>query len=116
MDVDDLYRQEGDDAVMLNVHVQPASGRSAVVGRHGSALKVKVAAPPEGGRANEASAEVLAETFGVQPAQAKLVSGAKSRAKRFRLSGVDLEEFRRRLEQAVSGGSSHQKPRDLGAK
>jgi uncharacterized protein len=116
MDVDDLYRQDGDGRVLISVHVQPASGRSAVVGRHGSALKVKVAAPPEGGRANEACAAVLAETFGVQPAQAELVSGAQSRAKRFRLSGLDLDEFRRRLEQAVMSASAPKKPRDLGPK
>jgi uncharacterized protein (TIGR00251 family) len=94
----------GDDAVVLDVHVQPAGGRTAVVGRHGAALKVKVAAPPEGGRANEACAAFLAETFGAAPAEVELVSGAKSRAKRFRLSGLDLEEFRRRLEQAVADG------------
>ncbi|HWI04529.1 MAG TPA: DUF167 domain-containing protein, partial [Acidimicrobiales bacterium] len=64
--VEDLYRSDGDDAVVLHVHVQPGAGRSAVVGRHGTALKVRVAAAPEGGRANEACAELLADTFGVK--------------------------------------------------
>ena len=104
MDVSDLYRTDGEDAVVLAVHVQPGAGRSAVVGRHGAALKVRVAAAPEQGRANQACAELLAETFGVRPAAVELVSGDASRSKRFRISGLDLDEFRRRLERVVGAG------------
>lgn len=77
------------------MHVQPGAGRSAVVGRHGDALKVRVAAPPVGGRANDATTALLSETFGVK--DVALVAGERSRAKRFRLSAVDLEDFQRRL-------------------
>jgi uncharacterized protein (TIGR00251 family) len=100
--VDDLFRTEGDDAVVLHVHVQPGAGRSAVVGRHGAALKVRVAAAPEGGRANTATADLLAETFGVKPAQVELVSGPSSRAKQFKLTGVDLDAFRSQLERVAA--------------
>jgi uncharacterized protein (TIGR00251 family) len=107
----DLYRTAGDDAVVLHVHVQPAAGRSAVVGRHGAALKVRVAAAPEGGRANEACAGLLAETFGLTRGQVELVSGPSSRAKQFKLAGVDLEAFRTQLERAVSGaGAAESRP------
>ncbi|MFP5316943.1 MAG: DUF167 domain-containing protein [Acidimicrobiia bacterium] len=102
MDVSDLYRTDGDDAVVLHVHVQPAAGRSAVVGRHGSALKLRVAAAPEGGRANEACAALLADTFGAKGADVELVGGGTSRTKSFRLRNLDLEEFARRLERAVA--------------
>ena len=102
--VDDLFRADGDDAVVLHVHVQPAAGRSAVVGRHGTALKVRVAAAPEGGRANEACADLLAETFGLKRAQVELLSGPSSRAKQFRLTGLDLDAFRTRLERVSAGG------------
>lgn len=104
MDVDGLYRVQGDDAVVLNVHVQPGAGRTAVVGRHGTSLKVRVAAAPEKGRANDACAALLAETFG--PGRVELVGGASSRSKRFRISGVDRDEFRRRLERAVHDGAA----------
>ena len=99
--VDDLFRTDGDDAVVLAVHVQPGAGRSAVVGRHGTALKVRVAAAPEGGRANTACAALLAETFAVKEAQVELVGGPSSRSKQFRLSGVDVDAFRVQLERAV---------------
>ena len=104
--VDDLFDvAAGDDAdsVVLRVHVQPGAGRSAVVGRHGTALKLRVAAPPEGGRANEAVKALLVEIFGVKPANVELTSGASSRLKRFRVDHVDVEEFRTRLERAVAG-------------
>ncbi len=104
MDVSDLYRTEGEDAVVLHVHVQPAAGRTAVVGRHGTSLKMRVAAAPEGGRANEAVAALLAETFGA--ADVELTSGATSRTKAFRLSGLDLDEFPRQLERAVAGDAA----------
>src|SRR6476619_6155279 len=100
--VEDLFRTDGDDAVVLHVHVQPGAGRSAVVGRHGAALKVRVAAAPEGGRANTATADLLAETFGVKPAQVELVSGPSSRAKQFKLTGVDLDGFRTQLERVAA--------------
>ncbi len=74
-----------------------------MVGRHGAALKVRVAASPEGGRANTACADLLAETFGVDAAQVELVSGPSSRSKRFKLAGVDVDAFRTRLERAVGG-------------
>lgn len=102
--VDDLFTLSDDDAVVLHVHIQPAAGRTAVVGRHGTALKMRVAAPPVGGRANTACADLLAETFGLTPAQVELVGGASSRAKQFKLSGVDVEEFRIRLDRAVGAG------------
>jgi uncharacterized protein len=101
--VEDLFRLDGDDAVVLHVHVQPAAGRSAVVGRHGTSLKVRVAAAPEGGRANEACADLLAETFGLKRAQVELVGGPSSRAKQYKLSGVEVDTFRTQLERAVSG-------------
>ena len=102
--LDDLYRADGDDAVVLHVHVQPGAGRSSIVGRHGTALKMRVAAVPEGGRANEACADLLAETFGVEKGQVELVSGQSSRAKQFKLTGVDLETFRTQLERQAAGG------------
>ena len=100
VDVSDLY-EESADGVVLHVHVQPGAGRSAVVGRHGDALKVRVAAPPVDGRANEATRALLADALGLAPADVELTGGESSRAKRFRLRGVDREEADRRLRVAL---------------
>ncbi len=108
MGLDELYTTTGDDAVVLNVHVQPGAGRTSVVGRHGQALKVRVAVPPEGGRANEACATLLTDTFAATAVE--LVRGVKSREKRFKLTGVDLDDFRRQLERTVGDGAGGSGP------
>src|SRR2546430_9001357 len=118
--VEDLFDvsgpAEGEETVTitLRVHVQPGAGRTAVVGRHGNSLKVRVAAPPEGGRANDACIALLAETFGVAPSAVELVSGASSRVKRFRLDGIDLDEFTKLLEASVEEGTGGPGPRPTG--
>jgi uncharacterized protein (TIGR00251 family) len=101
----DLYDVERD-AVVLRVHVQPGAGRSAVVGRHGTSLKVRVAAPPVDGRANVAAAALVATTLGVKESDVELVSGQRSRLKRFRVAGVEAEDVEFRLRQALAEADS----------
>lgn len=91
----------GKGAIVLRVHVQPAAGRAAVVGRYGDALHLRVAAPPVGGRANAAAAELVAEVLEVKPSQVELAGGEHSRAKRFRVRDVDVEEVSRRIDRAL---------------
>jgi uncharacterized protein (TIGR00251 family) len=98
----DLYDVSGDD-VLLRVHVQPGAGRNAVVGRHGDALKLKVGAPPAGGRANAAVVTMLAKAFGIPEAQVTVEGGGASRSKRIRLAGISGADVERLLELAVAG-------------
>ena len=76
--------------VVLAVHVQPGAGRTEVVGRHGDALKVRVGAPPTGGRANDAVVALVAKEFKVPPASVSIASGASSRQKRVQVDGLDV--------------------------
>ena len=68
-----LYAVNEDGSVELHVHAQPGAGRTQITGRHGDALKVRVAAPPEHGRANEALAAALADAFGIAPKDVTIV-------------------------------------------
>ncbi|MBL8775379.1 MAG: YggU family protein [Acidimicrobiales bacterium] len=101
-----VYELDDDGGVLIAVHAQPGAGRSHVVGRHGDALKVRVAVPPVNDRANAAIAALLAEQFGVKDKDVALVSGGKSRQKRFRITGVDPEEVDRLIEAALDTGNS----------
>jgi uncharacterized protein len=66
---------------LLRIHVVPGASKTAAAGLHGDRLKVKVAAPPEKGRANEELLAFLARTLGVPRGNLHLTSGAASRAK-----------------------------------
>jgi uncharacterized protein len=80
-------RVDGDD-VILNLHIQPGAKKTEVVGLHGDALKIRLAAPPVDGKANEALLAFIAAKVGVGKTAVALVSGQTSRAKRVRIGGV----------------------------
>jgi uncharacterized protein (TIGR00251 family) len=93
------------DTIVLRLHVQPGAGRTAVTGRHGDALKIKVAAPPEGGRANQAVVDLVATVLGVKAAQIEMTSGQSSRTKRVKVTGVVVDDVRRMLGEQVAAGN-----------
>jgi len=75
--------------VELLVFCQPKAARSALIGTHGGALKVKVKAPPVEGKANRALLDLLAGVLAVPRGRLTLMSGEQSRNKRVRVDGVD---------------------------
>lgn len=83
--------------VVLSLHIQPGAKRSEVVGLHGEALKIRLAAPPVEGKANACLLRFLAERLNVAAARLQLLSGQSSRAKRVAVSGVGEDEVRSRL-------------------
>jgi uncharacterized protein (TIGR00251 family) len=85
----------------VRVRVVPGAARGEVVGRHGEAWKLRVAAPPEGGRANEAVVRLLAETLSVPRHAVTLVSGHGARDKIVELAGLDPAQIERRLSSAA---------------
>jgi uncharacterized protein (TIGR00251 family) len=74
------YRSEGN-SITLTLHIQPGAKRSEVAGLHGDALKIRLAAPPIEGRANEALLRFIADSFDVPLRQVELLRGAQSRHK-----------------------------------
>ena len=70
---------------MISIHAQPGARRTEVAGIHGDALKVRVAAPALEDRANEALIAFIAERLGIAKRDVALVSGARSREKRFEI-------------------------------
>ena len=74
--------------VRITVRVSPGSRRTEVAGRYGAGWKVRVAAPPERGRANEALVLHLAELLGVPKAAVRVVAGPASRDKVVEVDGL----------------------------
>ena len=85
----------------LRLRVAPGAARASVVGRYGDAWKVRVAAPPAGGRANDAVVRLLADTLGLPRRAVTLVSGHGGRDKIVELAGVGPEQIERRLSSAA---------------
>ncbi|MHA7815033.1 MAG: DUF167 domain-containing protein [Pseudohaliea sp.] len=73
----------------LTLKVVPGSSRDQVVGRLGDAIKVRVSAPPEKGRANRAVASLLAAFFDLEPAAVRIVAGGAASRKIVELEGAD---------------------------
>jgi len=90
----------------LGVKVVPGSRREEIVGWLGERLKVKVAAPPEDGRANEAVCRLIATTLGVGVRAVSVVSGHSRPEKTLRIEGVAPGALASRLGVADAGGSS----------
>jgi uncharacterized protein (TIGR00251 family) len=68
-------------AYLLSVHVQPNARASAVAGRHGDALKVRIAAPASDDKANGALVAFLGAELGVPRAAVRITQGRSARRK-----------------------------------
>jgi len=85
----------------LRLRVSPGARSAEVVGRHGEAWKVRVAAPAEAGRANEAVIRLLADTLSLPRDAVTLVSGRGARDKIVQLAGLDSTQVEQRLATAA---------------
>jgi hypothetical protein len=83
-------RQTGDD-VVLTLHVQPGARKTEIAGQHGEALKIRLAAPPVDGKANDCLIAFVAERLDIAKSRLELVSGQSNRAKRVRVAGVSAD-------------------------
>ncbi|MGI6088109.1 MAG: DUF167 domain-containing protein [Kiritimatiellia bacterium] len=81
----------------LELHIVPRAGRTEICGRHGSAVKIRLHAPPVDGKANRALLEFLGQTLDMPISRLTLVSGAAGRRKRVRVDGLSEAEVYRRL-------------------
>jgi hypothetical protein len=96
----DLEQAAG--GVILPVHAQPGAKKNGIVGVHAGRLKVAVTQAPEKGKANQALVKVLADELGLKRSQIELVAGDTSGHKKFRISGIDVETLRTRLNERLS--------------
>ena len=79
----------------LNVKVVPGSSRNQIAGWLDDALKIKVTAPPEKGRANEAVVELLAEKIGISTNDILIETGHSSPSKVITITSIDDEAIKK---------------------
>jgi hypothetical protein len=83
--------------IELEIKLVPGASRSGIAGWLGEVLKVRVAAPPERGKANAALLATLADALGIPPQQVRLLRGRTSPRKRVEILGLSEAEVRERL-------------------
>lgn len=88
---------ESGGGVLIRLKAVPGAKRDQIAGLLGDRLKIRVSAPPEGGRANKAICTLLAAALGVKPRDVEIVSGQTNPEKLARVSGVAIEAVRAAL-------------------
>lgn len=83
--------------VEISLHIQPRASRTEVIGAHGDALKIRLAAPPVDGEANEELVRFLAKRLGLPKSAVTIVRGATGRKKVVRVDGLGAESVRSAL-------------------
>jgi uncharacterized protein (TIGR00251 family) len=87
-DGDGVVLAGGRAGVSLRLRVKPGARRTRLVGAHGGALKLEVAAPPERGKANAAVTRLLAGVLGVRRSDVVITGGETSQDKRVEVAGT----------------------------
>jgi uncharacterized protein (TIGR00251 family) len=84
--------------IRFRVKVVPGSSQTVLAGTIAGMLKIKVAAPPEKGRANQCLTDYLSRLLGIRKNQVKILSGTSSPIKQLQIEGVALENIRKILD------------------
>ncbi|HEV3485733.1 MAG TPA: DUF167 domain-containing protein [Vicinamibacterales bacterium] len=88
----------------LQVRVIPRAGRTAIAGRRGDALLIRLAAAPVDGAANEALVDLLSDALAVPRRNISIAAGQRSRDKRIEIDGLDPDTLERRLSAILARG------------
>lgn len=104
--------KESETGVTIKVRVQPKASRNQVDGYAGDSLRLRVTAPPQGGKANLAVVDLLAETLGVPKSRLRIVRGQGAREKLVQVSAMTLKDVEGTLNAALnaSGDIPRKKP------
>ena len=86
-----------DDAVTFSVRAQPRAPKSKIVGEIEGVLKIRLAAPPVDGAANEEMIYFLAKFFAVSRQSIEIIFGATAKNKIVRVHGITGEQFLAKL-------------------
>lgn len=88
---------EQDDAVSFRVRVQPRASRTELAGLYGDALKIRIAAPPVDGKANDECRRFIAKLIGIATSAVEIIAGESSRDKVIRVQHTTVARVRAAL-------------------
>ena len=100
-----LIVQDTKAGAVLSVHIQPKASTTECVGIHGDAIKIRVAAPPVDGAANDELIRFLARQLSIPVTSVRIQSGASGRHKRVLVKGATAQLVMARLNLGHRTGS-----------
>ena len=86
---------EKNGSLVFRVRVVPRASHSEIVGEHDGALRVRIAAPPVEGAANDELVRLLASTFGASRRDIEITAGQSSKLKTVRVAGIQVVDLLR---------------------
>lgn len=86
-----LIVQDTKDGAILTIHIQPRASATECVDIHGAAIKIRVAAPPIDGAANDELIRFLANRLSIPSTSVRIHSGAGGRHKRVLVKGTSAQ-------------------------
>ena len=89
--------REDNDGVIFSVKIVPASSRTAIAGLLDGMVKIKIAAPPEKGKANQLLLSFLAKQLGIKTKALSIISGQGSPIKQIKITGISAQTLREKL-------------------
>jgi uncharacterized protein (TIGR00251 family) len=101
-----LIVQDTKDGAILTIHIQPKASATECVGIHGDAIKIRVAAPPVHGAANDELIRFLARQLSIPSSSVRIHSGASGRHKRVLVKGATAQFVLARLSLGPQIGSA----------
>jgi len=81
----------------LLLKVTPNASRNEIAGLSGGILQVRIAAPPERGKANRELIAFLSRALGVRKTAIAIIRGENSRHKAIAIEGMNREDVINRL-------------------
>jgi len=94
-----LKVEKSGNGVRFSVKVGPGSSRTIIAGILGGMLKVKIAAPPEKGKANQTLIEFLSRFLGVRKNQITITAGAASPVKTLQVAEITAQQVHQAFNQ-----------------
>jgi uncharacterized protein len=95
--------REKDNTVLFTIRVVPRASRSELTGIQDGALKLRIAAPPVDGKANEKCVRMVADFLGIKKGRVTIIGGHASRTKTVAVEGANAKEIAARLDDLPPG-------------
>ncbi len=97
MTLSGLHIEQAGEDVLIWIKAVPGASRNEIAGVVGDRLKLRISAPPEGGKANKAICKLLASSLGVKANQISIERGETNPAKIVRINRATVGDVMNEL-------------------